>query len=164
MVTMSSITMTVAPARPAGSDTQSSPMHVEPTLGAAREPCRASRVAGTATSPPSGHVAAAEKMDEVYFTPLEVAERLKENEDTVRKPFLNEPGVLTICFPRKGRRLYRTLRIPESVFSRVVMRLTRQDRTPRFPREAHARWGQRTMLHLRRALSPVLHVRESYRT
>lgn len=64
-------------------------------------------------------------IEEVYFTVTKVAERLKINEDTVRRLFLNEPGVLVICFPRRGRRVYRTLRIPETVLQRVVTRLTR---------------------------------------
>jgi excisionase family DNA binding protein len=64
-------------------------------------------------------------INEVYLTVTEVAERLKINEDTVRRLFLNEPGVLVICFPRRGRRVYRTLRIPEPVFHRVLARLTR---------------------------------------
>jgi hypothetical protein len=64
-------------------------------------------------------------LSEVYLTVTEVADRLKLNEDTVRRLFLNEPGVLVICFPRKGRRVYRTLRIPEAVFQRVLARLTR---------------------------------------
>jgi hypothetical protein len=63
-------------------------------------------------------------VSEVYLTVVEVAERLKINEDTVRRLFLNEPGVVVICFPRKGRRVYRTVRIPESVFQRVLARLT----------------------------------------
>jgi hypothetical protein len=46
------------------------------------------------------------------------------NDDTVRRLFANEPGVLVICFPRRGHRVYRTLRIPESVFARVLTRLT----------------------------------------
>ena len=62
---------------------------------------------------------------ENFLTLLEVAERLKVNEDTVRRLFVNEPGVLVICFPRKGKRVYRTVRIPESVFRRVVTRLAK---------------------------------------
>lgn len=60
-----------------------------------------------------------------FLTLLEVAEQLKVNEDTVRRLFVNEPGVLVICFPRKGKRVYRTIRIPESVFRRVVTRLAK---------------------------------------
>lgn len=60
-----------------------------------------------------------------FLTVVEVAERLKINEETVRRLFLNEPGVVIICFPRKGKRVYRTVRIPETVFQRVVTRLSR---------------------------------------
>ena len=62
---------------------------------------------------------------EMYLTVAEVADRLKVNEETVRRLFLDECGVVVICFPRRGRRVYRTLRIPESVFRRVVIRLTK---------------------------------------
>lgn len=61
---------------------------------------------------------------ETIYTLAEVAERLKVNDDTVRRMFMKEPGVIVICFPRKGRRLYRTLRIPESVLERVIGRFT----------------------------------------
>ena len=62
---------------------------------------------------------------ERYLTVADVAELLKVKEDTVRRLFGNEPGVLVICFPRRGRRVYRTLRIPESVYQRVLARLTK---------------------------------------
>lgn len=62
---------------------------------------------------------------EILLTVAEVADRLKVNEETVRKLFLNEPDVVVICFPRRGRRVYRTLRIPETVFTRVVTRFTK---------------------------------------
>ena len=64
-------------------------------------------------------------IDQQFLTIVEVAERLKVNEDTVRRLFLNEPGVIVICFPRRGKRVYRTLRIPEDVFQRVLTRLTK---------------------------------------
>ena len=64
-------------------------------------------------------------IDQQFLTIVEVGERLKVNEDTVRRLFLNEPGVIVICFPRKGKRVYRTLRIPEDVFQRVLTRLTK---------------------------------------
>jgi hypothetical protein len=60
-----------------------------------------------------------------FLTLADAAERLKVNEDTIRRLFLNEPGVVVICFPRKGKRVYRTVRIPEAVFQRVVTRLSR---------------------------------------
>jgi hypothetical protein len=62
---------------------------------------------------------------EVVFTVAEVAERLKVNEETVRRLFLHEPGVIVISFPRKGRRVYRTVRIPEDVLQRVLARVSR---------------------------------------
>jgi hypothetical protein len=62
---------------------------------------------------------------ETYLTVADVAEKLQVNEETVRRLFQREPGVLVICFPRKGRRVYRTLRIPQSVFQRVLTRFTR---------------------------------------
>jgi hypothetical protein len=63
---------------------------------------------------------------ESVFTVAEVAERLKVDQDTVRRMFIHEPGVIVICFPRKGRRTYRTVRIPEAVLHRVVARFTAQ--------------------------------------
>jgi hypothetical protein len=61
----------------------------------------------------------------VLLTVRDVAERLRVNEETARRLFANEPGVVVICFPKRGRRVYRTLRIPEEVFSRVVTRFSR---------------------------------------
>lgn len=62
---------------------------------------------------------------DAFLTVRDVSERLKVNEDTVRRLFLDEPGVVVICFPRRGRRVYRTLRIPEAVFRRVLTRLAK---------------------------------------
>ena len=69
---------------------------------------------------------------ELSFEPRErcltvaaVADRLSINTDTVRRLFLNEPGVIVLCIPHKGRRQYRTLRIPEHVFQRVLARFTK---------------------------------------
>jgi len=61
-------------------------------------------------------------INETCLTVAEVAERLKLSEEMARRLFLNEPGVIVICYPRKGVRVYRTLRIPESVYLRVVTR------------------------------------------
>lgn len=41
------------------------------------------------------------------LTVTEVADRLNINTDTVRRLFLNEPGVIVLCIPHKGRRQYR---------------------------------------------------------
>lgn len=76
------------------------------------------RLGGWSMGPQSG-------LSDVFLTVREVAERLKVNEETVRRLFLNEPGVIVICFPRRGRRVYRTLRIPDAVLKRVLSRLAR---------------------------------------
>jgi hypothetical protein len=65
------------------------------------------------------------RRDEECFTAAEVAERLKANEETVRRLFMSEAGVIVICHARKGRRQYRTLRIPEHVFLRALTRFAR---------------------------------------
>jgi hypothetical protein len=45
------------------------------------------------------------------------------SDDFVRRLFLHEPGVVIFHHRRPGRRVYRTLRIPESVAQRVHIRL-----------------------------------------
>jgi hypothetical protein len=64
-------------------------------------------------------------VDDQCSTVADVAERLRVKPDTVRRLFMNEPGVIVISAPRKGRRVYRTQRIPVSVYQRVVTRLMR---------------------------------------
>ena len=64
-------------------------------------------------------------LEEVCLTVADVAKRLKADDDTVRRLFIDKPGVIVISFPRRGRRTYRTLRIPESVYVRVVTRFTK---------------------------------------
>jgi hypothetical protein len=78
-----------------------------------------------ASAPTSETAPAHNSAADTFLTLAEVAERLKINEDTVRRLFLNEPGVVVICFPRKGKRVYRTVRIPEAVFRRVITRLSK---------------------------------------
>ena len=58
---------------------------------------------------------------EKHFSVAQVAERWGLSEDSVRRLFEKEPGVLVIepARSRFGRRRYRTLRIPESVVERV---------------------------------------------
>ncbi len=63
--------------------------------------------------------------DEACLTVREIAERLKVDDETVRRLFVNEPGVIVICRPRKGIRVYRTLRIPQHLFQRVVTRFAK---------------------------------------
>lgn len=61
---------------------------------------------------------------ERFYSPERIAELWSLSSDTVRRIFENEPGVLVIERPRVyGKRRYRTLRIPESVASRVYHRL-----------------------------------------
>jgi hypothetical protein len=45
------------------------------------------------------------------------------SEDFIRRLFQRETGVVVFCNPQKGKRVYRTLRIPESVAERVHRRL-----------------------------------------
>ena len=61
-----------------------------------------------------------------HYSPAEIAERWSLSVDSVRKLFENEPGVLVLgnVAPRRGRRSYTTLRIPEHVLERVHRRLS----------------------------------------
>ncbi len=59
-------------------------------------------------------------IDERCLTAADVAERLSVNRDTVRRLFMNKSAVIEIATPRKGRRAYRTLRSPVTVYARVV--------------------------------------------
>jgi len=62
---------------------------------------------------------------ETYYTVEQVAAQLAVSKDTARRMFLNEPGVMAIGKPfSKYRRSYHTLRIPQSVLTRVYARLT----------------------------------------
>ena len=64
------------------------------------------------------------RAEERFLTVAEIGERLKLNHETARRLFINEPGVVVISNPKKGKRLYRTLRIPVAVYDRVLTRLT----------------------------------------
>lgn len=58
---------------------------------------------------------------EAFFTPKEIAERLKLSTDKVIRLFEKEPGVLVIENEgTKYKRRYRTLRIPQSVLERFT--------------------------------------------
>lgn len=61
-----------------------------------------------------------------HYTVAEIANAWKLSEDTIRKLFRDEPGVLVIGNqkPRYGRRRYLSLRIPEFVVERVHRRLS----------------------------------------
>jgi hypothetical protein len=60
-----------------------------------------------------------------HFSVAEIAKSWNLSIDAVRKLFRNEPGVLVVgdSNPR-GKRRYRTLRIPESVVERVHRQLS----------------------------------------
>jgi hypothetical protein len=72
-------------------------------------------------------VRAEESAFERHFTPKQLADLWILHESTIRRLFLDEPGVLKYCnsFTRSGRREYVTLRIPESVARRVYARRSR---------------------------------------
>ena len=64
---------------------------------------------------------------EQHYTPAQLAGRLALSQSKVRRMFQNEPGVVKIGEPsrrlgRKLKRRYFTLRIPHSVYERVIKR------------------------------------------
>ena len=59
-----------------------------------------------------------------FLTVQQVARRRNLSHDTIRRLFLEEPGVLVIARTKPRRRIYRSLRIPESVEQRVFARIT----------------------------------------
>jgi hypothetical protein len=64
------------------------------------------------------------RMYERHYSPADLGELWNLSADTVRRMFENEPGVLVFENPeRSSWRRCRTLRIPESVASRVYQRI-----------------------------------------
>ena len=61
---------------------------------------------------------------EDFFTVAELATKWNLSEDVIRKEFENEPGVLKLARARKGKRAYKTLRIPAEVAERVRRRMS----------------------------------------
>lgn len=60
-------------------------------------------------------------MEEQFYTVAEAAKILKVSRDTVSKIFAEQPGVVDLGSPeRLNKRRYRVLRIPHSVFNRVL--------------------------------------------
>jgi len=59
-----------------------------------------------------------------YLTVQQVSERRHLHPCTIRRLFINEPGVIVIIFQKPGKRSYRTLRIPETAERRVFARFT----------------------------------------
>jgi len=68
-----------------------------------RLPCKISRKQSVSCG--SGHGGPEVDMHETFLTPAEIADKLKIDDRTVRRLFLDEPGAIVICFPRKGKRL-----------------------------------------------------------
>jgi hypothetical protein len=62
-----------------------------------------------------------------HYTVAEIATMWSLSADAVRKIFEKEPGVLVLgeTQPRRGKRRYTTLRIPEFVLERVHRKLSR---------------------------------------
>jgi hypothetical protein len=56
---------------------------------------------------------------ERHYTPKEIGEMWMVNENTIRRIFMDEPGVLRLGTPHRGKRSYFTLRVPASVLERV---------------------------------------------
>jgi hypothetical protein len=58
-----------------------------------------------------------------HFTPAELAESWKVDETTIRRIFIEQPGVLKLGrqLPGRKRRSYVTLRIPAHVAARVYL-------------------------------------------
>lgn len=65
---------------------------------------------------------------ERHLTVAQIAKIRNLSSDTVRRLFTNEPGVIVIGKPKARKRVYRVLRIPESVERRVFARLTNNGR------------------------------------
>jgi hypothetical protein len=60
---------------------------------------------------------------ERHFTVEQLSELWAMSPDFVRRLFRAEPGVVIFYNPQKGKRVYRTVRIPESVAARVHRRM-----------------------------------------
>jgi hypothetical protein len=78
-------------------------------------------IVSTATDP--NEPAAAPRFEQ-HFSIKQLADMWNLSQDSVRRLFLHEPGVVVLQRKRPYRRSYRTLRIPESVAMRVYRRST----------------------------------------
>ena len=68
---------------------------------------------------------------ERHLTVHQIALRRNLSHDTIRRLFLSEPGVIVHSRVKPNKRIYRTLRIPESVERRVFERFTNVSRAKR---------------------------------
>jgi len=65
---------------------------------------------------------------EKHYTPQELATLWKFDQSTIRRMFIDEPGVLVYGKEKRrdGRRVYVTLRIPETIAQKVYERRIRR--------------------------------------
>lgn len=56
---------------------------------------------------------------ETLHTPQEIAKLWRVDVNTVRRLFIDQPGVLKLATAKRGKRSYVTLRIPPAVVERV---------------------------------------------
>jgi hypothetical protein len=63
---------------------------------------------------------------EPHFSPKEIGAMWGVHANTVRRLFIDMPGVLRLGTPKRGKRAYCTIRIPESVLIRVHRRLCQE--------------------------------------
>ncbi len=61
---------------------------------------------------------------EQHFTVQELAKQWRVSADTIRRAFRDENGVLHLGRPKHTRRIYDSIRIPQTVAERVYRRLT----------------------------------------
>jgi transcriptional regulator GlxA family with amidase domain len=59
-----------------------------------------------------------DKLLERHHSVAELAQQWNLSRDTIRRMFENEPGVVVFSGRKLNKRIYRTLRIPESVAKR----------------------------------------------
>ena len=68
--------------------------------------------------------ASSEAFSEQHYSVAELAKLWGVSEDTIRRLFRNEVGVLVLSRARPGKRRYMSLRIPQSVARRVHQKLS----------------------------------------
>lgn len=74
----------------------------------------------------AGGLSEAPAAAERHYSCAEVATLWSFDVETIRRLFENEPGIIVLQTPiRKGKRPYKTIRIPQNVLERVHQRLQR---------------------------------------
>ena len=63
-----------------------------------------------------------DRLEERHYTVAELAEKWHLSPLVVRKLFEKDPGVVIFSQPKTNKRIYRTLRIPDSVAKRVYLK------------------------------------------